>query len=1048
MAEQFQHGLHLVDDADERRRLAELFGRAGDHARLNAAYEPALSFLDAGLELLGDARWTSGYELGAAMMRGRAICLYMAHRLDDANAVTEEILANSRTDLERMQIYNLKIEIFARRSFFVEAVALAVDGVRLAGVELPVEPTMEDMGAELGATQQLLAGTDPAALPDLPAADDPLVVTALKILNNVVAAAMFTGVPMGTIVILKMTQLSFTHGNSADSAFAWSLFGLVTGPILGDYALGLKYHAAGLAVKEQYPDVELKAKMSTAVGLLSHWGDHPRVVLGPLQAGFDAALESGDPMHAHYASAQQVAAEWLMGRPLSVVAEHSQKYLEFARRNRIHESSHGFAMTLRAIDALRGKTHAVGAFGDADWDEAAYEAEVEGFTHPLTPHLWHAKKAAVLLYLGEPSRAWAHAQRGTNWDLAVAGNPQTTLNRWYRAVAAPLHVRTLDGEAATEVRGLLDQDLAQLAIWEENAPQGFTHKRLHVEAEVAWLEGRELDAMNGFDRAIAEAGAQSFLHDEAWSNERAAALHLESGRDRVASVYLRAARELWARWGASLRVRQLDEAHPELAVRVTTTRTLDSTVSSTTTSDRLIDLLTVLRASEALSEKLVLSDLLDTLMRLALANTGARRVLLLLDRDGELVTAGELREGAAAAPSGVPLSGRDDLARSVVQYVARTLEPVVLSDVTQASDWVGDPWVRDRRTKGVLCAPLLRRGELVGVLYLENDATAGVFTPERLELLRLLSGQMATSIENARLYGEQQELAEGNRRLADSFARFVPREFLAHLGRASVAEVGLGEAVQREMTVLFSDIRAFTALSERLTAAESFAFINRYLSRVGPVIREHGGFIDKFVGDAVMALFPRGPADALAAAVSMQRAVREMNAEGGEPARIGIGIHHGTLMLGTIGEAERMDGSVISDVVNTASRLEGLTKAYDASVLVSGSALALCADTVRPRSRYLGEVRPRGRTSAVRLHHVFEGSDAAPEYARTLSAFEGAVRQFVEGDVKAARDGFAAVLAETPGDGAAAAYLTRCEDLIFAESAGATSLVRPLDAEL
>ena len=208
-----------------------------------------------------------------------------------------------------------------------------------------------------------------------------------------------------------------------------------------------------------------------------------------------------------------------------------------------------------------------------------------------------------------------------------------------------------------------------------------------------------------------------------------------------------------------------------------------------------------------------------------------------------------------------------------------------------------------------------------------------------------------------------------------AYGRFVPHDFLRFLGHESIVDVRLGDQIQKEMTVLFSDIRSFTTISEAMTPQENFNFINSYLSRVNPVIRAHQGFIDKYIGDAIMALFPESADDAVRAAVEMQKQViiynQDRQLSNHPPITIGIGLHAGTLMLGTIGEEERMESTVIADAVNLASRLEGLTKVYGAGILVSGSILERLGKREKYMCRFVDRVTVKGKEAAVSVYMKF-----------------------------------------------------------------------------
>jgi signal transduction histidine kinase/class 3 adenylate cyclase len=264
----------------------------------------------------------------------------------------------------------------------------------------------------------------------------------------------------------------------------------------------------------------------------------------------------------------------------------------------------------------------------------------------------------------------------------------------------------------------------------------------------------------------------------------------------------------------------------------------------------------------------------------------------------------------------------------------------------------------------------------------------------------------------------------------NAYARFVPREFLDQLGQDSILNVRLGDQIQKEMTVMFADIRSFTTLSENLTPEENFRFVNTLLSGLGPIIRKHHGFIDKFLGDGVMALFSESPDDAVNAAIEMQRNLHEFNQTRPKNAhvRIGIGIHTGTLMLGTVGESRRMEGTVISDVVNVASRLETLTKVFGSGIIVSEATLDKLTTTYPQRS--LGIVRVKGKRQAVSIYEIFGGLDPLDDLKiQTRGLLDEALRQYQRSVLNLALDGFGKVLTINPDDQVAKVYAERVAQL-------------------
>ncbi|HEY5341820.1 MAG TPA: adenylate/guanylate cyclase domain-containing protein, partial [Candidatus Aquilonibacter sp.] len=263
-------------------------------------------------------------------------------------------------------------------------------------------------------------------------------------------------------------------------------------------------------------------------------------------------------------------------------------------------------------------------------------------------------------------------------------------------------------------------------------------------------------------------------------------------------------------------------------------------------------------------------------------------------------------------------------------------------------------------------------------------------------------------------------------------SKFVPREFLEHLGRKSLAEARLGDHVQREMTVFFSDIRDFTALSETMTPQQTFDFLNSYLGRTTPIIRTNHGFIDKYIGDAIMALFPREPGDALQSAVELLRDLVVYNQgrkkAGYKPVRVGIGLHCGELILGTIGEEERMQTTVIADAVNVASRIEGLTKVFGVPLLVGKPVVDKLPSDHPFHLRHLGAVKAKGKTTSVEIYECFDNDpvELLQHKINSSELFVKAVAEYRKGLLLSAGTLFRRIADMNARDTVAAYYRDTC----------------------
>ena len=264
------------------------------------------------------------------------------------------------------------------------------------------------------------------------------------------------------------------------------------------------------------------------------------------------------------------------------------------------------------------------------------------------------------------------------------------------------------------------------------------------------------------------------------------------------------------------------------------------------------------------------------------------------------------------------------------------------------------------------------------------------------------------------------------------YARFVPQEFISLLGKQSILEISLGDQISQEMTVMFADIRGWTTLSEKMSPQDNFNFINAYLKRVSPVIRENHGFIDQYYGDGVMALFPGQADDAVGAAIAMHKAVeaynREREQDGFPPVSIGVGLHIGDLRLGIIGSEERLQGAVVADAVNTTSRIEGLTKRYGSSTTISEEVMAHLEKPEKYHYRFVDKVLVKGKDTPVTVFEIFDGD---PETVVTLKketkgSFEAGLGLYYERKFAEASVRFNQVLEKNPEDKAALIYLKRC----------------------
>lgn len=304
-------------------------------------------------------------------------------------------------------------------------------------------------------------------------------------------------------------------------------------------------------------------------------------------------------------------------------------------------------------------------------------------------------------------------------------------------------------------------------------------------------------------------------------------------------------------------------------------------------------------------------------------------------------------------------------------------------------------------------------------------------------VLFLFTQSILLAMRFSKAFDDSEHLGQSLLSLNESLRRFIPKEFFMLLERREVDEICLGDQVEQNMSIMFSDIRRFTLLAEQMGAAKTFEFLNDYFGRIGEVIRANGGFIDKYLGDGFIALFPGSPDAALHTAIGIQRVVTKFNVaravDSIPPIEVGIGLNYGSLILGTVGEEHRMDTTVIADSVNLCSRLEGLCKLYGKGIIVPFEFLDLLEDPTAYHWRYLGLIRVQGRKQPVETVHIYDGLDE-PDYRMfdsTKARFEDALHAYRNGEYENAMQKFRTLAVETPDDPAVFTFITQIHRLLI-----------------
>jgi len=745
----------LVDDPAESVDLARRCLLAGQRAKGSTAYQAASAYLATGVELMGEAGWSADYDLTLALRYELAEGSYVSGDTRLAERHFEDILHHATRAHERARVHKLRSNLAMYDGKRDEALAHILAGLGELGTEIPATDDPAALGAMAGteseALSHLMEGRSIPDLLDLPPMTDPTYLIEAELMEELSVIGMFFTPLLVAIATTRQVRLALQHGNAPSTPPAYAAHGMTIGAAAGMYEAGNAFGklAIELARRQQNPRAETIAGFWYG-GLICHWREPVRNALEALRASVDMGQRIGTPLWASYSAFFVPMYLGFMGLSLDRARQEHERYVAILDA----ESVEANAAYIQLIRALRGETSSATGFAQTGWgDERVARLKAANINLGLQHYLLARLMGNLLL--GDTRGALRAAELS-----AEQGDIQTILFAqlaparfaYHHALAITDALRQdLAGVDLEALRIKLATYRAQLETWSDNCPANFLAMARLVQAECAALEGDELEAMALFEQSLAAASEARTPHHEGQAAERAARFHLDHGRQRIGEMHLDMAIEAYKRWGAGAKVTQLKKALATQAGAHGRRRRHKRATDSVTRMLHL-DFATVLKAARIISGEMALSSLLRQGMEAIIENAGAQRgVLLMLDHAGDLVVEGVVDVEERNRES-------QDHARSVVEYCRRTRELVVLEDATRSDLFGQDPHIAPTGPRSVLAAPLLVRGELTGVLYLENRISTGVFTADRVQVLEALGAQLAISIENARMYQHLERL--------------------------------------------------------------------------------------------------------------------------------------------------------------------------------------------------------------------------------------------------------------------------------------------------
>jgi PAS domain S-box-containing protein len=762
IANQLNRGVPAAMREAEREQIVAVNVSAGRRARNAAAYEAALAYIEVARDLLGDKADPSVSPTEFAIALLRAECEFLAGHVDVAEAQLEVLSQNCPNLLAGADVARLRAQLYTSGGQTERAVDACLKFLCQVGINWCPHPSRRQVEEERNRLRSMADELSDDQLHALPPMRDPIHRATMGVLADLVTPAFLIDRNLSDIMLLTAARLTLERGICPESCYPLTAIFGVLASNSSDAELGFRLSQFGAALADEQPQLGLSGRALLVFGLhVTPWIRPIRSGQPFIQRGLKVSLAAGDLAFAAYSHRGLLSVRLFCGDPLPEVYREAELAQTFAETAGISFSAEILTLLTNLAVSLmgRGGKHSFEVPGPI-------EPHPSEDTQPLTAFLYYVTQIQLNVLARHHEVALALAEFADKLSWCVRAYSDFTEYRFYTGLAhaiaydaSPLERREL------HVSSLREQ-LRKFTIWTARIPTNFAARKALLAAEMARIEGRELEAEQFYEEAIRLAREAGYVQIEAIAAECAARFYEARGIQTVVLPYLTNARDCYLRWGADAKVRQLDTDYPDLRKNehaLSPTPTIGAPVEQ-------LDLATVLKVSEAVSGEIVLEKLIETLLRIALEHAGAERGLLLLPQGSGLRILAEAKTSGASVRVDLcdsPISGAE-VPETLILYTVRTQESVILDDASASEAFENDAYVRRKRPRSVLCLPLIKQGKPVALLYLENNLAPRVFTPARVAVLKFLASEAATSIENARLYHALQERESKIRRLVDA----------------------------------------------------------------------------------------------------------------------------------------------------------------------------------------------------------------------------------------------------------------------------------------
>jgi class 3 adenylate cyclase/tetratricopeptide (TPR) repeat protein len=994
-------GLGLSDD-DERIRFVEVLRRAARKARAQTSFPLALEYCRNGLRLLGDQRWAAHFALTRELQLDAADAALLVGDVPALNALLDEAEGFLREPTDRARLAYLRLKGRVAENRLKEALEIGLQALDELGERVATDAGKPRMGNAIVRMRLTMRRWSSERLLRLPHCDDQRVIALHPILAELCNMSVLVRPNLLPLLVRKQLDLTLAHGHTPSSPLVIAGYGIVL-VLLGDRAGSQRFGEVGKLLAER-PEFR-EARPQTVfmhLGYIHHWRHSVRDGLGELRDAVEEALDQGDQENAGFLVAVLLAQSFWVGRPLAEIDALASALIPHIRSQPV-PSTLCQAMQQLCLNLMGRSADPFLLAGESGYDERDVLPAARSEGDEVALGVAAAMKQGLHFWCGDHAGAVAATPEAIERLGGVDGTTASQLVYLVGALSM-MQCAPRDRSTARFVR----QALASHREWAAGAPENYAAPYALIQGAWARARGQHGRAERYLHQAIELAEQNQLPTISARAHEEAATLYAETGRTTLGEHMLRSAYQRWLNLGFAVRTDWLAREHPWLLRRDLKT---GSAGIDPVGAHQLLHALSGARTPDGLAN-IILGSVAET--------TGAGRVLFLTAEAENL--------------SVRAINDHGDISIVDGPWTEVTYDANIVRRAMNA----GSPVIAAAATPSVLVVPIILQDRTIGVVYAELDDSGRKFGADHEEAVAFLCAQAAAPLWNFQLEARLRAADQHRQSLMDVQSRFVPNELLRILDIDDLRRVRSGYRVEREMTVLISDIRGYTTMLEDMDVSEASNLAMGFLRAVELPIISCNGMIQDVRGDEIVAVF-ESEADAVRAGLGMLRSLREHNQErlarGSEELKVGIGINTGAVGVGLVGGVNRMVLTIIGDAVNVAARIESTNKRYGSGLLISDATYTRLADPKQFEIRRMERVMVVNRRRPVTIYEVYD-EDSAPVRAAKRSAqpaFDEAFALFDAGDVNQARAAFERCRGLLPDDPVAPLHLAHCDAVVRGE---------------